>query len=759
MLNSINSKFYAIAILLTTSLCLGYGILAYFQHKQHQNSILTQDAINLEQDISTLTELFHEARFWEKVILSGKVPEADMQFGTITQKMRSHFNLINTKYLNTRTSIQFNEIAEQISRYETQVAELIQLKTKHNLHSTMMETTFRSAVSSILTNNNPDLLKPLFNFTNFFLRYQSSKDLPQYQALKLVSTSLEKNIRSMQISDLQLGNTIKRFNTLLDENYEMELDTISIHTTIERLSVKIKNIFTHISNRSEKELYNSLIQSSNSRRELHMLFLFATLLGILILILILSIISRKIILPIRSIATVMQQIKHGDITARFQGNKESKDEIIQFGFAFNEMLETFESNNTRLLKYQNKLESKFHELSQRDLERQQLTAQLRRSEKMEAIGTVAGGIAHDLNNILSGMVSYPELLLLDLPEESPYRQAISAIEESGRNATALVQDLLTLARRSVGVTVTTDLNTLISTYLASPEHHKLLRQRPDVKIITKLQDDTGHIKGSPAHLSKAIMNLVINGVESINGVGTVTIATESRYLSDPVTGYNEVQPGEYTVLVVRDSGTAIAAPNLDRIFEPFFSRKNLGSNSSGLSLAVVWGTVRDHNGYIDVLSTPGIGTTFTVYFPVTYEKINPEKTPFPIESYMGNRERILVVDDIENQREIACNMLQRLGYTAMSISSGEEAVEFMQGNEADLLLLDMLMPPGIDGLETYKRILKTSPEMPAIIASGFSETDRVKKAKELGVASYIKKPYSLETLGTAVKAGLKQVPS
>ncbi|MFC1532598.1 response regulator [Thermodesulfobacteriota bacterium] len=193
---------------------------------------------------------------------------------------------------------------------------------------------------------------------------------------------------------------------------------------------------------------------------------------------------------------------------------------------------------------------------------------------------------------------------------------------------------------------------------------------------------------------------------------------------------------------------------MERIFEPFYTKKIMGRTGTGLGMAVVWGTVKDHNGYIDVQSHMDKGTTFTLYFPATREEAEKDKEPLPIEDYMGRGESILVVDDVEEQREIASSILKRLAYSVISVSSGEEAVGYLENHSVDLIVLDMIMGFGIDGLETYKRILKLHPGQKAIIASGFSETERVKEALKLGVGVYVKKPYLLENIGVAIRTNL-----
>ena len=389
-------------------------------------------------------------------------------------------------------------------------------------------------------------------------------------------------------------------------------------------------------------------------------------------------------------------------------------------------------------------------------ESKRLEAQLQRAQKMEAIGTLAGGVAHDLNNILGGLVSYPELLLMKMPEDSPLKKPMLTIQKSGEKAAAVVQDLLTLARRGVVVTEVVDLNDVISEYLESPEHENLLSYHPGVHLEVHLEKDGLSILGSSTHLSKTVMNLVSNAAEAMPEGGKLTLSTENRYIDRPIRGYDDVKEGDYVVLTIADTGTGISPDDIEKIFEPFYTKKKMGRSGTGLGMAVVWGTVKDHKGYVDVQSTGGKGTTFTLYFPVTRKQLREDKSHLAIESYSGNGESILIVDDVEEQRQIASGMLRELGYSVVSISSGEEAVEYLRTDKVDLLLLDMIMDPGMDGLDTYKRIIELHSGQKAIIASGFSETDRVKELQNLGAGVYIEKPFLVEKIGLAIKEELEK---
>jgi CheY-like chemotaxis protein len=373
---------------------------------------------------------------------------------------------------------------------------------------------------------------------------------------------------------------------------------------------------------------------------------------------------------------------------------------------------------------------------------------------MEAIGTLAGGVAHDLNNILSGLVSYPELILMDLPDDSSLKEPIMTIQQSGQKAAAIVQDLLTLARRGVSVRKVIDFNQVIEQYLNSPEHQKILEYHPSVDVIAHLEPDMLNIMGSPVHLSKTIMNLVSNAAEAMLNGGHIRIVTETRYIDKSLKGYDTVKEGDYVTLKVSDDGIGISPEDIDRIFEPFYTKKTMGRSGTGLGMAVVWGTVKDHSGYIDIQSELGKGTAFTLYFPITRKEMEKEKAKISADMYKGRGESILIVDDVSEQRKIASEMLKKLGYNVTSVPSGEEALTYLKENAADLLVLDMIMNPGIDGLETYKKILQFHPDQKAVIASGYSESDLVKEAQSMGAGVYIKKPYSFEKIGMAVKGEL-----
>lgn len=373
-----------------------------------------------------------------------------------------------------------------------------------------------------------------------------------------------------------------------------------------------------------------------------------------------------------------------------------------------------------------------------------------RARKMESLGLLAGGVAHDLNNILSGIVSYPELLLLELSQEHRMRRPLEVIRESGMRASAIVQDLLTVAR---GVAVAKDpinLHTIIHEYLQSPEFRMLENHHPRVTVSTNLAADSANIMGSRVHIRKILMNLVANAFEAIDSSGEVIVSLHQVRIDTQALAEAEIEEGEYVVLTVGDQGKGISSEDLEKIFEPFYSKKVMGRSGTGLGLTVVWNVVRDHNGYITVSSTT-MGTQFVIHFPVT-DMV--ERQPEPVVDLAGLRgkdETILVVDDVSTQRLITSGIIERLGYHVESMPSGEAAIEYLQRKPVDLVILDMIMAPGISGRITYERIIRMYPGQKAIIVSGYAETEEVKETLRLGAGRFLKKPLLIRELATAIQ--------
>ncbi len=404
----------------------------------------------------------------------------------------------------------------------------------------------------------------------------------------------------------------------------------------------------------------------------------------------------------------------------------------------------------QLMETNQKLEREIEERHRLEEERERIRARLSKQQRMESIGLMAGGVAHDLNNILSGIVTYPDLILRRLPKDSELWKYVEAIKDTGERAAAVVADLLTVARGIASEKEVININELVKNYLSSPEYKNLLSCYPRIHLTFNPAPDLPPCKLSKVHIQKVLMNLVNNAYEAIGEEGTVTIRTGTHTITPDSSSClrESLKEGNYVVLEIQDDGPGISKEDLHRIFEPFYSKKIMGRSGTGLGLTVVWNTIQDHEGTILVESGKGQGTTFTIYLPASKESEVPK--PLLEESELTGKGKILIVDDEPLQREITHEILAHLGYEVVTAESGRHALDYLENNTVDLVLLDMLMP-GMDGLETFQEIIKLYPHQKTIIVSGYSESEKVNKAMELGVAHYIKKPFSLTSLGIVVK--------
>ena len=379
-----------------------------------------------------------------------------------------------------------------------------------------------------------------------------------------------------------------------------------------------------------------------------------------------------------------------------------------------------------------------------------LEEQLRKAQQMETIGTLAGGVAHDLSNIMAAIVGYPDLLLMDVSSDHTMYEPLIKLRSAGSRAAAIVQDLLTLSRRGVAINDVVDLNDLLSEYLGSPEYDDLFKRHPRLELIVDLTSDLQSIKGSTVHLIKTIMNVIHNAAEALTERGVVRVSTRNQIVAEG--DYEEkYTPGDYVVFSVEDNGHGIAPHDLKRVFEPFYTKKVMGRSGTGLGMAIVWGAMQDHNGFIDIRSELGKGTTVDLFFPATSEKATHQPAEKKIAGLMGHGEHILVADDTTEHRDIAVHMLTRLGYYVTPADSAQAALQKIEtGTRPDIVILDVALeldnhPSLID------QIKHTSPQIESFILAGLSNPAQMRRAPAAWAGTYVQKPYRLRELGAAVR--------
>ena len=384
--------------------------------------------------------------------------------------------------------------------------------------------------------------------------------------------------------------------------------------------------------------------------------------------------------------------------------------------------------------------------------------QLLQSEKMATIGTMAAGVAHELNNILAASVSYPELMMMQLPEDSELRKPLTAIRNSGTRAVDIINDLLLLSKGTSKGMKLQELNDLLQSCFQSLDVVKVLALNSDLQLETRLCSESVYLRCTALHVQKAIVNMLTSALETAGTKGAVTITADLVEIEHDTLYSLALREGLYCVVMISFDDSSVNREYSERIFDPFYFSSVSGKKSvkSGLGLTVAWNLIQEHEGAVVAESgDDGSGGSFRIYLPVTREPETGESLSEQHAEDLKGNGTILVVDDEPLQRDITERMLTELGYQAYLVASGERAIEFVEKRPVDLVLLDMLMPPGMSGYETYREILSIRPGQKALIISGFSSSEDIEKTLALGAGGLLKKPYSLVQLGHMIMTELK----
>ncbi len=381
-------------------------------------------------------------------------------------------------------------------------------------------------------------------------------------------------------------------------------------------------------------------------------------------------------------------------------------------------------------------------------ERKKLEAQLMNAQKMEAIGTLSGGIAHDFNNILMGVQGYTSLMMLDVDRGHPHYEWLEHIEELIKNAADLTSQLLGFARGGKYVVKPFNVNDLI-------EKTSIMfgRTRKEVVIHRKYEKEPWAVEGDQGQIEQVFLNLYLNAWQAMPAGGDLSLETRNVVFDRSGAHMCSMMPGRYVCATISDTGVGMDAKTKERIFEPFFTTKELG-RGTGLGLAMVYGIIKNHNGHIDVISEPGQGTRFVLYFPASGKDITEQKPAVP--AIMKGTETILLVDDEPSVLQVSKAILESLGYTVYEVRNGEEAVSLYREmkDAIDLVVLDMVMP-GLSGSETFDRIRELDPAARIILSSGYSLNDQAKQIMERGCKGFIQKPFGLTVISQKLREALE----
>lgn len=393
----------------------------------------------------------------------------------------------------------------------------------------------------------------------------------------------------------------------------------------------------------------------------------------------------------------------------------------------------------------------------RDITEQKLTEkalketeeQLLHLQKTDAVGRLAGGIAHDFNNLLTGIMGYSEVIMNCLREEDPLYQDVNEIMKAGERASSLTNQLLAFSRRQILEPKILDINHVIANM------ENMLRRLigEDIVLVTVFEAREARIKADPSQVEQVIMNLAVNARDAMPKGGQVVIKTEYTTLAENQCGLHpEACPGKYVHLTFEDNGVGMDRETIQHIFEPFFTTKEIG-RGTGLGLSVVYGIMKQHEGWINIASEPGKGSIFEIYFPASsgsYQK-EIEKKKFRFQDVQSHGERILLVEDEKIVRKFARKVLLKSGYVVFEAANASEAMDIFEREKGNfhLVFSDLIMP-GKNGVELVEHLLLRNPELGIILCSGYTDQKLQFMVVSEKKYKFIRKPYSINELCTAI---------
>ncbi len=764
MLYRINHKIYGIACLFIALSLISVGGLALFLDKQTTAADQEQQALISASDFFTIRQVFLLQRAWENTAVLKSNPGAQNRFTQSMQRLKKQLEKYSNQVPQQQRKSQLNHVITTVVLYEKAFEQLAQFVASHQLLQTDIKTAYQSLESASLNHGSGQLLRKVFLLNHFQVVYFEDQRTTGFQALSIVLNSMSQAFADAGLLDERRAGYIASYKKLLVRYNLLAAEIQETTDELKKHYLTTVNSLETISSDLQQET-NDAIQSSNKRRQhLKNAMLIYFPLGTTIIFLFLVLLAKKIVTPINTLLKIIDTVKAGETKKRFQPVGNPRDELNQLGNSFNDMLDTLNDNQSKVLEYQSELTDKVAELAETNeklqteitermiayREKVNLEEQLQQSQKMEAIGTLAGGIAHDFNNVISAIIGYAELVEHQLTDGTKEKKRMGEILKAADRAKRLVQQILIFSRKSGEKREKISIDSVVTEAIA------LIRQTipTSIQMNASIDTHTGTIAANETQIHQVVMNLCTNAYHAVRDAGGNIDVGLKPVQIDPVLAlkYPQLQSDSYAQITVTDTGIGMSPATLARIFDPFFTTKKQGEGT-GMGLSVAYGIIKSHDGIIDVESTAGKGTTFRVFLPLLLDNhitaIETKETPLT-----GN-ERILFVDDEPMLVDLTKSILEVLGYQVTATTSANEALALFR-NEPDnynLVITDQTMPE-MTGADLVKEIMAIRPETPIIICTGYSETIDEERAKTIGAKALLMKPVDQKTLATSIRKHL-----
>lgn len=601
MFRTVNRKFYGILGLLAVMFCIGYAEMAYFLRKQTQAADQGRRIVGVEREIRTLLHLFFEMRFWERAVFTQEFSDAEQRFGILMARLKGHLAAFSDEPLDAGIADKLGSASELLRAYEKDFNRLMQINTEHRLQRTRIDSSYQSLASSVLSMRNPVFLKPLFVLTQFQMSYTDNPRVSDYQALQVVVESLKARLKLADALDERLSGYLDGYSAILGEDIALAGEFAATSKRFNETSEGLTALLSQISQEAERSLQAEFSRAETLRERLSVSFPASMAASLLTMLLVVTLLARNILRPVRSVARVITDIKSGDMSSRFDFPGDPRDDIVMLGVTLNEMLDTLEDKNRQLLRYQEALETKVKELALREREREALIEAL--EVKNAELERFTYTVSHDLKSPLITIQGFLGFLEKDATSGDTARMQAdcSRIRGAAHRMQELLNDLLELSR--IGRLINPP-ERISFGEIAREARETVTGRMAEKQIRVEIAENLPMVCVDRKRLREALENLLDNAAKYMGPQTAPRIEI----------GYRQAADGP--VFFVHDNGMGIDPSYQSRVFG-LFEKLDPSAEGTGVGLAIVKRIVEVHGGRIWIESRgAGTGSTFCFTLPL-----------------------------------------------------------------------------------------------------------------------------------------------